>query len=61
MGKGSLGLYTPGEKQVYIPVNHRNPDSKERLDDQLTEKDIAEGLVRLLGSKALFETHKRSV
>lgn len=53
-----LCLYTPGEKQVYIPVNHRNPDSKERLDDQLTEKDIAEGLVRLLGSKALFETHK---
>ncbi|MCK9470260.1 MAG: DNA polymerase [Bacilli bacterium] len=53
-----LCLYTPGEKQAYIPVNHRDPDSKERLDNQLTEKDIAEGLVRLLESKALFETQK---
>lgn len=48
-----LCLYTPGDnvKQVYVPVNHRNPDTKERLDWQLTEEDIAEGLNRLEKAK----------
>ena len=40
-------LYTPGLKQAYIPINHVNPDTLERLDWQLTEKDIAEELARL--------------
>ena len=25
-------FYTPGEKQIYVPVNHRDPNTKERLD-----------------------------
>lgn len=40
-------LYTPGLKQAYIPINHVNPDTLERLDWQLTEKDVAEELARL--------------
>lgn len=39
-----LCLYYKGGKQAYIPVNHRNPDTKERLDWQLTEEQIKEGL-----------------
>jgi len=52
-----LCLYTPGAKQVYIPVNHRNPDTKERLPWQLNEKDIAEGIRRLIDAKIFTETH----
>ena len=52
-----LCLYTPGEKQAYIPVNHRDPDTKERLPWQLTEKDIAEGTKRLVDAKTFCETH----
>jgi hypothetical protein len=37
-----LCLYYPGAKQAYIPVNHRDPITKERLSWQLTEADIAE-------------------
>lgn len=25
-------IYVPGEEQAYIPINHRNPDTKERLE-----------------------------
>ena len=52
-----LCLYTPGEKQAYIPVNHRDPDTKERLSWQLTEEDIAEGLNKLIEAKVFSETH----
>lgn len=52
-----LCLYTPGEKQVYVPVNHRNPDTKVRLDWQLTEEDVAEGLRKLTAAKVFSETH----
>ena len=44
-----LCLYTPGEKQAYIPINHRNCYTKERLDWQLTENDIKEELSKILG------------
>ena len=44
-------FYYPGGKQAYIPINHRNPDSKERLNYQLTEKDVAEQLQRILDSR----------
>lgn len=39
-----LCLYYPGAKQAYIPVNHRNYKTGERLTNQLTEQDIKEGL-----------------
>lgn len=32
-------LYTPGMKNAYIPLNHVNPETNERLEWQLTEKD----------------------
>jgi len=52
-----LCLYTPGEKQVYVPVNHRNPNTKVRLEWQLTEEDVAEGLRKLTAAKVFSETH----
>ena len=39
-----LCLYYPGGKQAYVPVNHRDPHTKIRLEWQLTEEQIAEGL-----------------
>lgn len=42
-----LCLYTPGEKQVYVPVNHCDIDTDERLPNQLTEEQIREELLRL--------------
>ena len=39
-----LCLYYPGAKQAYIPVNHRNYKTGERLTNQLTEQDIKDGL-----------------
>lgn len=52
-----LCLYTPGEKQVYIPVNHRDPITKERLEWQLTEQDIEYELNRLLNSDISIIMH----
>jgi len=46
-----LCLYYPGAKQAYIPVNHRNWQTGERLDWQLNEGDIAEGLQLLNNAK----------
>lgn len=52
-----LCLYVPGEKQTYIPVNHRNKDTGERLDWQLTETDIKEELQKLLNAKTYIVMH----
>lgn len=46
-----LCLYVKGEKQVYIPVNHIDRKTNERLPDQLTEQDIREELQRAIDSK----------
>ena len=35
-------VYTPGLKNAYIPINHLNKYTNERLDWQLTEKEICE-------------------
>lgn len=35
-------LYTPGMKNAYIPINHINRLTGERLDNQLTEEEICE-------------------
>ena len=40
-------IYTPGQKNAYIPINHVDVDTRERLDWQLTEEDIAEEFKRL--------------
>ena len=52
-----LCLYYPGAKQAYIPVNHRNWETKERLNWQLTESDIREGLQLLVDSGIEEEYH----
>lgn len=46
-----LCLYVKGEKQVYVPINHINKDTKERLANQLTEKDIYDELQWLIDNK----------
>lgn len=40
-------IYTPGQKNAYIPINHVNKDTRERLEWQLTESDIFEEFSRL--------------
>lgn len=40
-------IYTPGQKNAYIPINHVNPETGERLEWQLTEQDIYEEFCRL--------------
>ncbi len=51
-------IYTPGEKNAYIPVNHINPHTRERLDWQLTESDIREEFNRLVGTKIIMHNGK---
>lgn len=45
-----LCLYAPGLRQAYIPVNHRDPETRIRLKDQLAEADIKSELQRILDS-----------
>lgn len=40
-------IYTPGMKNAYIPLNHVNVDTRERLEWQLTEEDVREEFERL--------------
>jgi len=44
-------LYYPGGKQAYIPINHRDPDTKERLSWQLTEEDCKEAFQKINDSR----------
>lgn len=46
-----LCLYVKGEKQVYVPVNHVNPESRELLKGQLTEKEIGDELQWMVDNK----------
>ena len=41
-------IYTPGLKQAYVPVNHINYETGERLPWQVTEEDCREEFQRLL-------------
>lgn len=52
-----LCLYAPGLKQAYIPINHRNPETKIRLNQQLSEKDIKDELQRVLDSNIKIVMH----
>jgi len=51
-----LCLYVPGEKQAYIPINHRDPLTKERLSWQLTEEDVRVQLKRIVDAKIVEAT-----
>ena len=46
-----LCLYVKGQKQVYVPVNHVDPVTLTRLDNQLTENDIHDELNFLINNK----------
>lgn len=52
-----LCLYYEGGKQAYIPVNHVNPETGERLDWQLTEKDCREQLQRIKDAGTFVVMH----
>ena len=52
-----LCLYVPGEKQAYIPINHKNPDTDELLPNQLTEEDCRVQLQRLLDAGTFVVMH----
>ena len=52
-----LCLYTPNEKQAYIPVNHRDFKTSEKLSPQLSEKDIKEELQRIVDVKTYSVLH----
>lgn len=49
-----LCLYTPGQKNVYVPVNHINRETGIKLDNQITEKQINEQLSRLNNTNLIF-------
>lgn len=52
-----LCLYVPGEKQAYIPINHVNPETGERLSWQLTEQDCHNQLQRIVNAKTYVVMH----
>ena len=51
-------IYTPGQKNAYIPLNHVNPVTLERLPNQLTENDVREEFLRLVDTKILMHNAK---
>lgn len=53
-----LCLYSSSLPAAYIPVNHRNRFTNERLDWQLTEEQIADGIRRLAGTKIILHNAK---
>ena len=52
-----LCLYYEGGKQAYIPVNHVNPDTGERLEWQLTEADCKVQLQRIKDAGTFIVMH----
>lgn len=52
-----LCLYYEGGKQAYIPINHVNPDTGERLAWQLTEEDCREQLQRIKDAGTFVVMH----
>ena len=49
-----LCLYTPGQRNAYIPVNHIDINSGELLPNQITEEQIKEQLSRLVNVKKVY-------
>ena len=52
-----LCLYYEGGKQAYIPINHVNHETGERLDWQLTEVDCREQLQRIKNAGKIGRAH----
>lgn len=52
-----LCLYYPGGKQAYIPLNHRDPETKELLPNQLTEEDCRLALQKVKDAKTFVIMH----
>ena len=52
-----LCLYAPGLQYAYVPINHRNPETKVKLVNQLTEEDVKEELLRINESQIKIITH----
>lgn len=52
-----LCLYAPGLQYVYVPINHRDPKTKVRLSNQLTEEDVKRELQRIVDSKIKVIAH----
>ena len=53
-----LCLYTPGKKAAYVPMNHVNYDTEERLTNQLNEAQVGEQLRRLKSLNCIFHNGK---
>ena len=51
-------IYTPGQKNAYIPINHIDPITRELLPNQLTEQDIREEFLRLVDTKIIMHNGK---
>lgn len=51
-------IYTPGMKNAYIPINHVNYLTGEKLSWQITEEDVAEQFKRLENTKIIFHNGK---
>ena len=51
-------IYTPGQKNAYIPINHVDLNTRQRLSNQLTEQDIKEEFERLVGVKIIMHNGK---
>ena len=52
-----LCLYAPGLQYAYVPINHRNPETKVKLVNQLTEEDVKEELLRINESQIKIIAH----
>ena len=50
-------IYTPNRKNAYIPINHVDPHTEVRLENQLTEKDLYEEFSRLTDNNVKVITH----
>lgn len=50
-------IYVPGQRNAYIPVNHVDTDTRERLNWQLTEDDLREEFQRLEDNKTRIIMH----
>ena len=52
-----LCLYAPGLQYAYVPINHRDPETKIRLINQLTEEDVKKELQRINESEIKIIAH----
>lgn len=51
-------IYTPGCKNAYIPLNHVDVKTRQRLPWQLTEEDVKEEFSRLVHTKIIMHNGK---